>query len=84
MGVALFRLSCATSIADRCLISQRIPGAIPIADDGGGNFVYYGRGRNGPGLYCCGYGDIDHVDAIWIAPSLKALLEQQAAFDPLP
>lgn len=57
-------------------ISKRIPGAIPIGDDGGGHVILFLHGHHGFGLYHVGYGDIDAEDAIWIAESLNELLTE--------
>jgi hypothetical protein len=55
-------------------IRERIPGAIPIGDDGGGHVIFYQGGKPGAGLYHVGYGDLDGEDAVFIAPSLTELL----------
>ncbi len=49
-------------------ISQRIVGAIPIGDDGGGKVILYMDGKEGFGLYHVGYGDLDAEDAVFTAP----------------
>jgi hypothetical protein len=55
-------------------ICKRIPGAIPIGDDGGGHVFIYANGISGRGLYRVGFGDLDLDDAVWIAPTLAAML----------
>jgi hypothetical protein len=55
-------------------ISSRIPGAIPIGDDGSGKVLFFANGHEGHGLYRVGYGDLDMEDAEWIAESLSALI----------
>jgi hypothetical protein len=55
-------------------IRQRLPGALPIGDGGGGHVLFYQEGQQGFGLYHVGYGDLDRGDAIWIAPSLSDFL----------
>lgn len=57
-------------------IRKRLPGAIPIGDDGGGQVIFYRDGKHGFGLYHVGYGNLDPDDEVWIAPSLTALLTQ--------
>ena len=56
-------------------IRKRIPNALPIGDDGGGQVLFYGHGNQGEGLYHVGYGNLDLSDAIWIAATLVELLE---------
>ena len=55
-------------------VRQRIPDAIPIGDDGGGQVLFYAHGGRGYGLYYVGYGNLDRDDAIWIAATLDDLL----------
>ena len=55
-------------------IRRRIPGAVPIGDDGGGNVIFYQKGKQGFGLYHLGYGNLDGDAAIWIAPTLTHFL----------
>ena len=64
-------------------ISTRLPGAIAIGDDGGGRVLLYFNGKNGPGLYRIGYGDLDPEDAVWVAESLKELLSTGSGMDNL-
>jgi hypothetical protein len=65
-------------------IAAQVPGAIPIGDDGGCQFVYYGQGNKGWGLYCMDYGDIDPDEGVWIAASLEGLLADQDGSKRLP
>jgi hypothetical protein len=62
-------------------ISKRIPGAISIGDDGGGQVIFYMNGGSGFGLYHVGYGDLDTDDAVFIAFSLSDLLEHAIGID---
>jgi hypothetical protein len=62
-------------------ISQRIAGAIPIGDNGGGKVLFYMNGKKGFGLYHVGYGDLDADVAIFAAPSLSALLQHGVGLD---
>ncbi len=62
-------------------IRNRIPGATPIGDDGGCRVIFYANGKQGHGLYCVGYGNLDLDDAIWIAPSLVDLLGNATGVD---
>lgn len=55
-------------------ISLRIPGAVPIGDNGGGKVLLYMKGKGGNGLYIVGYGDLDAEDAKWVASSIRELL----------
>jgi len=55
-------------------IRQRIPGAIPIGDDGASGLLFYFDGKQGFGLYRVGYGNLDGDDAIWFAPTLTDFL----------
>ncbi len=55
-------------------IRQRIPGAFPIGDDGGGHVIFYQEGKRGVGLYHVGYGNLDGDDAVFVAPSLTSFL----------
>lgn len=55
-------------------ISERIPEAVPVGDDGGGRVLLYMRGTRGDGLYVVGLGDLDRDDARWISRDLRGLL----------
>lgn len=57
-------------------ISSRINGAIPIGDDGGGRVIFYMDGEQGHGLYYDDYGNLNRADAVFIGPSLRALLQE--------
>ena len=56
-------------------ISKRINSAIPIGDDGGGQVIFYMKGKRRDGLYHVGYGNLDADDAVFTAPSLVELLQ---------
>jgi hypothetical protein len=62
-------------------ISKRMPGAIPIGDDGGGRVLFYMDGKKGFGLYHVGYGDLDADNAVFAGPSLSALLGRGMGMD---
>ena len=64
-------------------ISQRMKGAIPIGDNGGGQVVFYQCGNRGDGIYRVGYGNLDADDAIFIASSLRSLLQDGEGIDTL-
>lgn len=55
-------------------IDVRLPGALPIGDDGGGRVALYMDGSSGFGLYLSGYGDLDSGSASWLSESLRDLL----------
>jgi hypothetical protein len=55
-------------------ITERILGAFPVGDDGGGNVLLYMCGNCGPGLYLVGYGDLNAEDATFVAPNLTDFL----------
>lgn len=55
-------------------IRERIPGAFPFGDDGGGHILFFANGHQGRGIYHVGYGNLDLDDAIWVAPNLRSLL----------
>ena len=48
-------------------ISQRIPDAVPVGDDGGGEVIFYRPSPLGSGLYHVGFGDLDFEDAVFFA-----------------
>ena len=54
--------------------SERIEGAIPLGDNGGGGALVYMEGERGWGLYLVDYGNIGRSEAKWIAVSLSSLL----------
>ena len=47
---------------------------LAIGDDEGGKVIFYAEGKEGFGLYLVGFGNLDLDDAVYIAPSLEALL----------
>lgn len=55
-------------------IQDYIPHALAIGDDEGGKVIFYAEGKEGFGLYLVGFGNLDLDDAVYIAPSLEALL----------
>ncbi|WGA66941.1 SMI1/KNR4 family protein [Escherichia fergusonii] len=55
-------------------IQDYIPHALAIGDDEGGKVIFYAEGKEGFGLYLVGFGNLDLDDALYIAPSLEALL----------
>ena len=61
--------------------SERIEGAIPVGDNGGGGALVYLEGTRGWGLYLVGYGDIERSAARWIAASLSDLLGKGEGID---
>ena len=64
-------------------ISQRLPGSIPIGDDGGGRVLLYFNGTRGGGLYRVGYGDLEPEETVWVAASLKDLLSDRMGIENL-
>lgn len=63
-------------------VSANLPGAVAIGDNGGGELIIHGDGPSGAGLYLVDTGSLflDN-DAPWLAPDLKALLEQGEGAD---
>jgi len=55
-------------------IRRRIPGALPIGDDGGGSVLMYAVGHNGFGVYKVGFGCLDADELNWVGVSLCELL----------
>ena len=55
-------------------VQDYIPQALAIGDDEGGKVIFYADGKEGFGLYLVGFGNLELDDAVYIAPSLKALL----------
>lgn len=55
-------------------ISRRLPGAIPIGDDGGDQVILYIRGGQGFGLYRVPFGALDYDELHFVAPTLMELL----------
>jgi hypothetical protein len=62
-------------------ISERITGAFPVGDDGGGKVILYMNGKHGPGVYHVGFGDLDAEDTIFAASSLTGLLCQAVGIE---
>jgi hypothetical protein len=59
-------------------VSRRIPGAVPIGDDGGDRVVLYLHGNEGFGLYRAGFGALDPDEVRFIASSLTDVLTRGA------
>ena len=59
-------------------VARRIPGAIPIGDDGGDRVVLYRQGDEGFGLYRAGFGALDADEVRYIASSLTDVLTRGA------
>ncbi|EEV5546331.1 TPA: SMI1/KNR4 family protein [Escherichia coli] len=55
-------------------IQDYIPDALAIGDNEGGKVIFYAEGKEGFGLYLVGFDNVDLDDAVYIAPSLNALL----------
>jgi hypothetical protein len=55
-------------------ISARIPGAVVVGDNGGGEAIVFMPASPGPGLFRVGYGVLVIDELIPIAPSPEALL----------
>lgn len=62
-------------------IQKYIPNSLAIGDDEGGNVLIYLEGKGGFGLYMVGFGNLDIVDAVKIAPSLRDLLVNNIGID---
>lgn len=63
-------------------VSVNLPGAVAIGDNGGGELIVHGDGPGGTGLYLVDTGSLFlDDDAPWLAPDLKALLEQGQGAD---
>jgi hypothetical protein len=54
-------------------IRRRMPGTVPVGDDGG-RVIFYGEGPCGIGLYYVGWGVLDTNESVWIANDLRSLL----------
>ncbi|MEX3745737.1 MULTISPECIES: SMI1/KNR4 family protein [Lysinibacillus] len=62
-------------------IQKYIPNSLAIGDDEGGNALIYLEGKRGFGLYMVGFGNLNIVDAVLIAPSLTDLLVNNFGLD---
>ncbi|WP_375199393.1 SMI1/KNR4 family protein [Bacillus sp. RS11] len=62
-------------------IQKYIPNSLAIGVDEGGNALIYFEGKRGFGLYMVGFGNLDIVDAVLIAPSLTDLLVNNFGLD---
>lgn len=54
-------------------VSEKIPGAVPVGDNGGGEAIIF-LPRPDRGVYRVGYGSLALEETIYIARSLEALL----------
>jgi hypothetical protein len=60
-------------------ISARMPGAMPFADNGGGEWLVYGDGQQGRGVYLVDTGSLALDEyAPWLCRDLTELLTQAA------
>lgn len=64
-------------------ITQRMPNTFPIGDCGGCDLIFEANGNRGPGIYYATYGDLDLREAVWIAPSLRSVIEQGTGIEKL-
>ena len=55
-------------------VAHYLPQALAIGDDGGGGLFVYMTGQDGWGLYYCRAANLDAVEAVKIADSLRSLL----------
>jgi hypothetical protein len=62
-------------------IQKYIPNSLAIGDDEGGNALIYLEGKRGFALYMVGFGNLDIVDTVLIAPSLTDLLVNNFGLD---
>jgi hypothetical protein len=60
---------------------EQIPGVFPIGDDGGNRILFLHDGKRGPGLYFATYGDFNAEAAVWLAGSLRDLLERSTGIE---
>jgi hypothetical protein len=55
--------------------SARMPGAMPFADNGGGQWLVHGQGQQGPGAYLVDTGSMDLDEyAPWVCRDLTEML----------
>ena len=64
-------------------VQTAMPRALAIGDDEGGNALAYLEGSEGAGLYRFAFADPDPAEAVYLAPSLVALLQHGAPFERL-
>jgi hypothetical protein len=63
-------------------VTVRMPGAMPFADNGGGEWLVYGDGRQGRGVYLVDTGSMAlDDDALWLCHELTELLSEAAGAD---
>jgi hypothetical protein len=63
-------------------VTVRMPGAMPFADNGGGEWLVYGDGRQGRGVYLVDTGSMAlDDDALWLCHELTELLIEAAGAD---
>lgn len=62
--------------------SARMPGAIPFADNGGGEWLVYGEGQKGRGVYLVDTGSLDLDEyAPWVCGDLHEMLTKAVGAD---
>jgi hypothetical protein len=62
--------------------SARMPGSIPFADNGGGEWLVYGDGQKGRGVYLVDTGSLDLDEyAPWVCNDLHEMLTEAAGAD---
>lgn len=62
--------------------SARMPGAMPFADNGGGEWLVHGGGAKGPGIYLVDTGSLDLDEyAPWVCADLSDLLTNATGAD---
>ena len=59
-------------------ISQRIPGAMAVGDDGGDRVIVYVNGRDGFGVYRVGFGALGIDETRFIAKTINDILTRSA------
>ncbi len=64
----------AREMDDAYRISEYLPGAIPVGDDGSGRALLFWDGPRGRALYLCELGALFPDEAVFVAPTLTALL----------
>lgn len=79
--VRIWRPSGCVELDEANEVQKYLPGALPIGDDGGGKMIFYASGKDGLGLYLVGFGNLGIKDAVWIAPTLRSLLDDGVGID---